>query len=80
MPRLIALISELNFAYSRYVLASQKSALWQPRSNHDHWQIFDAYASNRYDVATTLLVSHINTVDRITMRIPQTIPGSGVGP
>ncbi|WP_221794649.1 GntR family transcriptional regulator [Aquisediminimonas sediminicola] len=65
MPRLNALIAELNLAYSRYAIANARETPWRRRLNLDHWQIFEAYAAANYELAATLLTGHLGTADRV---------------
>ncbi|MDE2437020.1 MAG: GntR family transcriptional regulator [Sphingomonadales bacterium] len=66
MPRLTAIIAELNLAYSRHVFASAADRPWKPRYNFDHWRIFETYAAGNYDQSATLLARHVRSVDRIS--------------
>lgn len=68
MPRLIATIAELNFAYSRHVFAAARPVEWRPRSNHGHRHIYEAFAAANYNLAANLLAAHIKTVDRVAQR------------
>lgn len=68
MPRLIAVIAELNFAYSRHVFAAAPPEAWRPRSNHGHRHIYEAFAAANTNLAANLLAAHIKTVDRIGPR------------
>ena len=66
MPRLIAQISSLNLAYSRYVIAAEGDGAWVPKSNRHHRNILDAVEANQMDQAAILLSAHIRTTDRIS--------------
>jgi len=65
MPRLTETVADLNLAYSRHVLARDRSALWTPRSNHDHQRIRDAVASGQFAAAEALLERHIAAGERL---------------
>ena len=64
MPRLLAMLAELQLANSRFAFAATRSAGWQPRSNHDHRQILDALRRGAVDQAAALLGRHIQTLER----------------
>jgi DNA-binding GntR family transcriptional regulator len=65
MPRLLAMLEELQLANSRFTFAATRSAVWQPRSNQDHRQILDALRRGTVDQATALLGRHIQTMERV---------------
>jgi DNA-binding GntR family transcriptional regulator len=64
MPRLLAMLAELQLANSRFAFAATRSAGWQPRSNQDHRQILDALRRGAVDQAIALLGRHILTLER----------------
>jgi len=68
MPRLLASLTELHLASSRYVFAQDRSAQWQPRSNHDHRRIHEALVQGQTELAANLLHTHIGTMERVTER------------
>lgn len=70
MPRLTAVIAELNLAYSRHIFAAHGGLPWKPRYNFDHWRIYEAYAAANFEQAAQLLARHVSSVDRAT-RTPQ---------
>lgn len=65
MPRLLAMLAELQLANSRFTFAATRSAGWQPRSNQDHRQILDALRRGAVDQAAALLGRHIQTLERV---------------
>jgi DNA-binding GntR family transcriptional regulator len=65
MPRLLAMLAEMQLANSRFTFATTRSAGWQPRSNQDHRQILDALRRGAVDQAAALLGRHIQTLERV---------------
>ena len=65
MPRLLAMLDELQLANSRFTFAATRSAVWQPRSNQDHRQILEALRRGAVDQAAALLGRHIQTMERV---------------
>jgi DNA-binding GntR family transcriptional regulator len=79
LPRLLATIAELSFAYSRHVFASDQAGQWHPRTNFDHRRIFDAYAAANFEMVAGLLAAHIQTVDRAGKSKPKKEIGKSAG-
>jgi DNA-binding GntR family transcriptional regulator len=65
MPRLLAMLDNLQLANSRVVFAAGRATGWRPRSNHDHQLIIDALKAGDADRATSLLGRHIGTMERV---------------
>ena len=74
MPRLLATLEELRLANSRFTFAATRSAVWQPRSNHDHRQILEALRRGAIDDAGALLGRHIRGLERTGGTKPSSSP------
>lgn len=66
MPRLLAMLDELQLANSRIIFSAIRSAGWKPGSNFAHRQILGALRQRDVAKATTLLQRHIHGLERAT--------------
>jgi len=66
MPRLLAMLDDLQLANSRIIFSATRSAGWQPGSSHAHRQIVSALKNRAFAQATTLLQQHIRGLERAT--------------
>ncbi|HWT99802.1 MAG TPA: GntR family transcriptional regulator [Terriglobales bacterium] len=66
MPRLLAMLDDLQLANSRIIFSATRSAGWQPGSSHAHRQIVNALKSRDFAKATSLLQQHIRGLERAT--------------
>jgi DNA-binding GntR family transcriptional regulator len=64
MRWLLSLLEQLRLAHSRIVIAMERSAGWQPRSNQDHRQIYAAIKARDHQRATALLTRHLHGIER----------------
>jgi len=64
MKWLLSLLEQLRLAHSRIVIAMERSAGWQPRSNHDHRQIYAAIRGRDHQRATMLLTRHLHGIEK----------------
>lgn len=64
MPRLLAMLDELQLATSRIIFSATRSAGWQPGSSYAHRQIVDALKRRDAQKATALLQKHIRMLER----------------
>jgi DNA-binding GntR family transcriptional regulator len=64
MPRLLAMIDDLQLANSRIIFSANRSAGWHPGSSHAHRQIVNALKKRDVARATTLLEAHIRGLER----------------
>ncbi|WP_050468826.1 GntR family transcriptional regulator [Herbaspirillum chlorophenolicum] len=65
MPRLLAVLRQLQLTNSRYLFSTGFKRGWQPRSDHDHLLIIDALKDKKVDRALQLLSMHIGTMERV---------------
>ena len=65
MPRLLAVLRQLQLTNSRYLFSTGMKRGWQPRSDHDHMLIIGALKEKKTDRALQLLSLHIGTTERI---------------
>jgi DNA-binding GntR family transcriptional regulator len=65
MPRLLALLKQLQLTNSRYLFSTGMQRGWQPRSDHDHRLIIDALKGGKTERALQLLSMHIGTMERV---------------
>ncbi|WP_343585470.1 GntR family transcriptional regulator [Herbaspirillum sp.] len=65
MPRLLAVLRQLQLTNSRYLFATGLTRGWQPRSDHDHMLIINALKDKKVDRALQLLSMHIGTMERV---------------
>lgn len=65
MPRLLAVLGQLQLTNSRYLFATGLKRGWQPRSDHDHMLIINALKDKKIDRALQLLSMHIGTMERV---------------
>jgi DNA-binding GntR family transcriptional regulator len=65
MPRLLAVLRQLQLTNSRYLFSTSMKRGWQPRSDHDHLLIIGALKEKKTDRALQLLSMHIGTMERI---------------
>ncbi|WP_343653807.1 GntR family transcriptional regulator [Herbaspirillum sp.] len=65
MPRLLAVLKQLQLTNSRYLFSTGFKRGWQPRSDHDHLLIIDALKGKKADRAVQLLSMHIGTMERV---------------
>ena len=65
MPRLLALLKQLQLTNSRYLFSTGMQRGWQPRSDHDHRLIINALQANKTERALQLLNMHIGTMERV---------------
>lgn len=63
MQRLLTTLDQLRLAHSRIVIAMDRSASWQPRSNHEHRQILAAITARDHNRATALLTRHLQGLE-----------------
>ncbi len=66
MPRLLAMLDDLQLANSRVIFSATRTAGWQPGSSHAHRQIVNALKRRDVSRAVTLLTSHIRGLERAT--------------
>jgi DNA-binding GntR family transcriptional regulator len=66
MPRLLAMLDELQLANSRIIFSAIRLAGWQPGSSHAHRQIVDALKTRDFARAASLLQRHIRGLERAT--------------
>lgn len=64
MPRLLAMLDDLQLANSRVILAATRAAGWRPGSGHAHRQIVAALKKRDFDRAVALLRAHIRGLER----------------
>jgi DNA-binding GntR family transcriptional regulator len=65
MPRLLAVLAQLQLTNSRYLFSTGMKRGWQPRSDHDHLLIVDALKEKKTERALQLLSMHIGTMERV---------------
>ncbi|OWY30589.1 GntR family transcriptional regulator [Herbaspirillum robiniae] len=65
MPRLLAVLRQLQLTNSRYLFSTGMKRGWQPRSDHDHMLIIDALKEKKTERALQLLSMHIGTMERV---------------
>ncbi|MBP0597393.1 GntR family transcriptional regulator [Herbaspirillum sp. LeCh32-8] len=65
MPRLLAVLAQLQLTNSRYLFSTGMKRGWQPRSDHDHMLIIDALKEKKTERALQLLSMHIGTMERV---------------
>jgi DNA-binding GntR family transcriptional regulator len=65
MPRLLAVLAQLQLTNSRYLFSTGMKRGWQPRSDHDHLLIIDALKEKKTERALQLLSMHIGTMERV---------------
>jgi DNA-binding GntR family transcriptional regulator len=75
MPRLLAVLQQLQLAASRFMYSVGRARGWQPRSNHDHRLIIDALKGGDVDRAALLLARHIGTMERVGLPAVPAAPG-----
>jgi DNA-binding GntR family transcriptional regulator len=66
MPRLLAMLDELQLANSGIIFSATRSAGWQPGSSHAHRQIVNALKKREVAKAAALLKRHIRGLERAT--------------
>jgi DNA-binding GntR family transcriptional regulator len=66
MPRLLAMLDELQLANSRIIFSATRSAGWQPGSSYAHRQIVSALKKRDFAKAVALLQRHIRGLERTT--------------
>jgi DNA-binding GntR family transcriptional regulator len=66
MPRLLAMLEELQLANSRIIFSATRSAGWQPGSSYAHRQIVNALKKRDFAKAAALLQRHIRGLERAT--------------
>lgn len=66
MPRLLAMLDDLQLANSRVIFSVTRSAGWRPGSSHAHHQIFNALKNKDISKAAMLLRRHIRELERAT--------------
>ena len=66
MPRLLAMLEELQLANSRIIFSATRFAGWQPGSSHAHRQIVNALKKRDFARAAALLQRHIRGLERAT--------------
>lgn len=64
MPRLLALIDDLQLANSRIIFSATRSAGWQPGSSHAHRRIVTALRNREIHKAVAILQAHIRGLER----------------
>ncbi len=64
MKWLLSFLEQLRLAHSRIVISMERTAGWQPRSNHDHRQIYAAVKGRDHQRATLLLTRHLHGIER----------------
>lgn len=67
MPRLLAMLDDLQLANSRIIFSATRSAGWQPGSGHAHRQIVNALKGRDFAKAVSLLQQHIRGLERATI-------------
>jgi DNA-binding GntR family transcriptional regulator len=63
MPRLLAMLDELQLANSRIIFSATRSAGWQPGSSYAHRQIVNALKKRDFAKAAALLQRHIRGLE-----------------
>jgi DNA-binding GntR family transcriptional regulator len=66
MPRLLAMLDELQLANSRIIFSATRSAGWRPGSNQSHRQIVSALKQRDVARASAMLQRHIRGLERAT--------------
>lgn len=66
MPRLLAMLDDLQLANSRIIFSATRSAGWRPGSSNAHRQIVDTLKARDYHTAVSLLDVHIRGLERAT--------------
>ncbi|WP_372055368.1 GntR family transcriptional regulator [Tistrella mobilis] len=74
MPRLIAMIEDLQLANARIILSANRGAGWRPGSNLAHRQIFEALKARDGARAVTLLDQHIRVLERAAAPVTKAVP------
>ncbi|WDZ94181.1 GntR family transcriptional regulator [Herbaspirillum sp. WKF16] len=69
MPRLLAVLAQLQLTNSRYLFSTGMKRGWQPRSDHDHLLIIDALKEKKIERALQLLSMHIGTMERVGFKL-----------
>lgn len=69
MPRLLAVLAQLQLTNSRYLFSTGMKRGWQPRSDHDHLLIIDALKEKKTERALQLLSMHIGTMERVGFKM-----------
>src|SRR4051812_27641381 len=64
MPRLIAMLNDLQLVNSRIIFSANRSAGWQPGSSHAHRKIVNALKQRDFKRALTLLDAHIRGLEQ----------------
>lgn len=64
MPRLLAMLDDLQLVNSRIIFSATRSAGWRPGSSNAHRQIVDALKRREYHTAVSLLEAHIRGLER----------------
>ncbi|MBO9126598.1 MULTISPECIES: GntR family transcriptional regulator [unclassified Rhizobium] len=67
MPRLLAMLDDLQLANSRIIFSATRSAGWRPGSSMAHRQIVDALKKRDFQAASGLLDMHIRELERANM-------------
>jgi len=63
MPRLLAMLDELQLANSRIIFSAKRSAGWKPGSSYAHRQIVNALKQRDFAKAAALLQRHIHGLE-----------------
>ncbi len=66
MPRLLAMLDELQLANSRIIFSATRSAGWRPGSSYAHRQIVNALKKRDFARAAALLQRHIRGLEGAT--------------
>ncbi len=64
MPRLLAMLDDLQLANSRIIFSTTRSSGWRPGSSYAHRQIVNALKQHDADEAVALLDAHIHGLER----------------
>lgn len=75
MPRLLAMLDELQLANSRIIFSAIRTAGWKPGSSYAHRQILSALKKRDLAKATALLQRHIHGLERTTGSVEENIGG-----
>ena len=68
MPRLVDAVRDLNIAFSRNALRHGSPEGWKPGYSNDHQRIYECLESGDYNMAASLLETHIWHGERVSAR------------
>ena len=68
MPRLVDVVHDLNIAFSRNALRHGNPEGWKPGYSNDHQRIYECLEAGEYNMAASLLETHIWHGERVSTR------------